>query len=107
MTTLYLVLAIIFEAGWAIAMKLSSGFSRPVATLVTVVAYVLSLVFLTLATRRMEIGTAYALWAGSGVALIAAAGVIYFKEPVTGLKLASMALILAGIVGLQLSGGAH
>lgn len=107
MTPLYLVLAIIFEAGWAIAMKLSHGLTRPVATAVTAVFYLLSLVFLSLATRRMDIGTGYAIWAGTGVALIAAAGMIYFEEPVTPLKLGSIVLIVAGIVGLQLGTGGH
>jgi small multidrug resistance pump len=106
MTALYLILAIILEVTWAIAMKVSQGFSRPLPALLTVVAYILSLVFLTLATRRMEIGVAYAVWAGTGVALIATIGMVYFKEPVTVLKLGSMGLIIAGIVGLQL-GGAH
>jgi small multidrug resistance pump len=106
MTALYLILAIILEVTWAIAMKVSEGFSRPTPAILTVVAYILSLVFLTFATRRMEIGVAYALWAGTGVAIIAAIGMVYFKEPVTALKLGSMGLIIAGIVGLQL-GGAH
>ncbi len=107
MTAIYLVLAIVFEAGWAIAMKLSAGFARPGPAIATVLAYILSLVFLTLATRKLDIGPAYAIWAGTGVALIAAAGMLYFKEPVSPAKLGSIALIVLGIVGLQLSGGGH
>jgi multidrug transporter EmrE-like cation transporter len=107
MTLLYLVLAIAFEVAWAIAMKVSSGLTRPVPAAVTVVAYILSLVFLSLATRRMEIGAAYAVWAGSGAAIIATIGILYVREPVTALKLASMGLIIAGIVGLQVSAKGH
>lgn len=98
----YLVLAIVFEAGWAIAMKMSEGFSRPRAAMATVVMYVLSLVFLTLATRKMEVGTTYAIWAGAGATIIAAAGVVWFGEGVSVGKVVSVALIVAGIAGLQL-----
>jgi len=103
-----LILAVACEVGWAIAMKLSTGLTRPVPTIITLALYFLSVVFLALATRKLDIGVAYAMWAGSGVAIIAVIGVMYFKEPLTLLKAASLALIVAGIVGLQLSGaGSH
>jgi multidrug transporter EmrE-like cation transporter len=105
MTYLYLVLAIVFEAGWAIAMKMSDGLTRPRPAAATLVFYLLSLVFLALATRRLDVGPAYAVWAGSGAVLIALAGIFYFKEPASALKLASMALVVLGIVGLQLAEG--
>lgn len=107
MTYLYLALAIVFEVGWAIAMKVSDGFTKPRAVAATVVMYLLSVVFLALATKKMDIGIGYAIWAGSGVALIAVAGVVYFKEPMSALKVASLALIVAGIAGLQIAGGGH
>jgi multidrug transporter EmrE-like cation transporter len=106
-TTLYLILAVVFEVGWAVAMKVSGGLARPVPAAITIVAYILSLVFLALATRRLEIGAAYAVWAGSGAAIIATIGILYFREPVTALKLISLGLVVAGIVGLQLSGKGH
>jgi small multidrug resistance pump len=102
MTLLFLLLAIVFEVGWAVAMKVSHGFSRPAASLVTIVAYVLSLVFLTLATKKMEVSVAYALWAGTGAAVIAVIGMWWFREPVTAGRLISVGLIAAGIVGLRL-----
>src|SRR5690349_21340269 len=105
MTYLWFVLAIVFEAGWAIAMKLSDGLTRPAPAAATLVMYLLSLAFLSLATKRMDIGPAYAVWAGAGAVLIAAAGLVYFREPATAVKLASIALIVVGIVGLQLAGG--
>jgi small multidrug resistance pump len=107
MTLLWLALAIVFEVGWAVAMKRSDGFTRAGPAAATVVMYLLSVVFLALAARRMEIGVAYAVWAGSGVALIALIGVLHFREPVTALKVVSIALILLGIVGLHLSRAAH
>lgn len=107
MTALWLVLAIVFEVGWAVAMKLSDGFSKLTPTIATVVMYLLSVAFLALATRKMDIGVGYALWAGSGVALIAIVGIVYFKEPVTAVKVISLGLIVLGIVGLQVSSGGH
>jgi multidrug transporter EmrE-like cation transporter len=110
MLYLWLILAIIFEAGWAIAMKLSVGMTRLWPTIAMMIMYILSVVFLSLATRRMDIGVAYAIWAGCGVSLIAVAGMMWFKEPVTAIKIASLALITLGIVGLQIAGsgsGAH
>jgi multidrug transporter EmrE-like cation transporter len=100
-TYLWLLLAILFEITWAVAMKLSHGLTRPVPASVTVLAYLFSVVFLALAARRMELGVAYATWAGLGVAGIAAIGVIHFREPATALKLVSLAMVIAGIVGLN------
>lgn len=104
---LWLALAIAFEVGWAIAMKLSAGFTRPVPTAATIVMYLLSVVFLSLVTKRMDVGVAYAIWAGAGAALIAIAGMTYFREPAGTLKIISLLLIIAGIVGLQIVGGSH
>ncbi len=104
MTTMYLVLAIVAEAGWAIAMKASNGLTRPMATAVTIVLYVVSLVLLSLATKKMEVGTAYAIWAGSGAVLIAIAGIVWFKEPMGAMKMVSIGVVAIGIVGLHLSG---
>ncbi len=107
MVYLWLALAIVFEVGWAISMKVSDGFSRLWPTVATVVMYLLSVAFLALATRKMDIGVGYAIWAGSGVALIAIIGMVYFKEPATALKFVSLALIGAGIAGLSMARGGH
>jgi small multidrug resistance pump len=107
MTLIYLLLAIVFEVGWATGMKLSQGLTRPWPTAFTVVAYILSLVFLALATKRLDVGVAYAVWAGAGAAMIAVIGVLYFREPMTAVKAASIALIVLGVVGLQLTGAAR
>ncbi|MFN0131291.1 MAG: DMT family transporter [Phycisphaerales bacterium] len=103
MTYVYLALAILCEAGWAIGMKASHGLSRPLPTAITAVLYILSLIFLALATRRLDLGTTYAIWAGLGAVLIAIAGVVAFSESVSPLKVASIAFIIIGVVGLQLA----
>jgi multidrug transporter EmrE-like cation transporter len=107
MVYFWLALAVVFEVGWAVAMKLSSGFTKMPATAATVVMYLLSVVFLSRATKTMDIGIAYAIWAGCGVSLIAIVGMTYFKEPVTAMKLASLLLVVVGIVGLSVAGGGH
>lgn len=103
MTYLYLALAIAFEAGWALALKASDGFTRPRAAAATTAFYVFSLAFFALAVRRLDIGPAYAIWAGAGAAIIAAAGILWFHEPLTTLKVVSLALVIAGVVGLGLA----
>lgn len=107
MVYFWLTLAIVFEVGWAVSMKLSNGFTRLGPALVTLVLYLLSVVFLSFATKRMEIGVAYAIWAGAGAALIAVAGMTYFREPINAWKIASIGLIVAGIAGLQITSGGH
>jgi multidrug transporter EmrE-like cation transporter len=103
----YLLLAIFFEVGWALSMKLSDGFTKVPFVVSTLVMYLLSVVFLALATRTMDIGVGYAIWAGAGVALIAIAGVVYFDEPVTAGKVIAVGLIVAGIVLLQVLRASH
>jgi multidrug transporter EmrE-like cation transporter len=107
MTYLYLALAIVFEVGWALGLKMSQGLTRPGVAAVTLVMYIASLAFLALAVKKLDVGPAYAIWAGTGAALIAVAGIVWFKEPVSGLKVVSMVLVVAGVVGLNLAGGGH
>ena len=104
MTLLYLIVAILFEAGWAIAMKMSDGLRKPAPAAAMIAMYLASVVFLALATKKMDVGVGYAVWAGTGAVLVAAAGVLYFKEPVTALKVVSILLIVGGIVGLGAGG---
>ena len=107
MTALWMLLAIVCEVGWALRMKSVSGLTRYGITIEAAVLYILSLVFLSLATRKMEIGTAYAVWAGSGVALIAIGGIFIFGESAGPAKLICLALIFAGVVGLNLTTAGH
>jgi small multidrug resistance pump len=88
-------------------MKLSEGFTKLVPSILLFAFYALSLGMLTLALKRIDVSVAYAVWSGVGTALIATIGVLWFREPATALKLISLALIVIGVVGLNLSGGAH
>ena len=94
--------AIVLEVAGTTSMKLSEGFSRLVPSVLIFVFYGLSFVALTLALRKFDVSVAYAVWSGVGTALVAVIGVMYFREPLTALKLVSIALIIAGVVGLNL-----
>lgn len=107
MTWLYLVLAILLEVSGTTCMKLSEGFTRMAPSILLVVFYTLSFGMLTLALKKFDVSVAYAIWSGVGTALIASIGVLWFKEPATAMKLISLGLIIMGVVGLNLSGGAH
>jgi small multidrug resistance pump len=103
----YLVLAILFEICGTTSMKASQGFTRPVPSYLVFLFYGLSLVFLTLALNKIDVSVAYAIWSGLGTALVATVGVLWFREPLTGLKIVSLGLIIIGVVGLNLSGTGH
>jgi small multidrug resistance pump len=102
-----LIAAILAEVGGTTCLKLSDGFSRLVPSIGVVLLYSLSFVFLAAVLKRMDVSVAYAIWAGVGTALIAAIGILLFDEPISGLRVTSLGLIVAGVVGLQLSGAVH
>jgi quaternary ammonium compound-resistance protein SugE len=99
----YLFIAGLFEIGWAVGLKYTEGFSRILPSLATLVCMGLSLGFLGLALRGLPLGTAYAVWTGIGVIGTAALGIHLFGEPAAMPRLVSIALVVAGIVGLRLS----
>lgn len=100
MAWLTLSLAIILEIAGTTCMKLSQGFTRLLPSILIFVFYGLSFTAFTFALRRIDLSFAYAVWAGIGVLLIGAIGIIYFKEPISALKIASMVLIALGVAGL-------
>jgi quaternary ammonium compound-resistance protein SugE len=99
---LILFLAGLFEIGWAIGLKYTEGFSRLVPSVLTVGAMIISIVLLGVALKTLPVGTAYAVWTGIGAVGTAALGIYLFGEPATAARLASIGLIVAGIVGLKL-----
>jgi small multidrug resistance pump len=103
----YLAAAICLEVAGTTSMKLSNGFDRLIPSVLIFVFYGLSFSVLTFALRRIDISIAYAIWAGLGTALIAVIGMVYFREPLTLLKIGSLLLIILGVVGLNLSGARH
>ena len=104
---LYLAGAILLEVAGTSCMKLSNGFSRLIPSVLIFVFYSLSFVGLTIALKKIDVGIAYAVWAGIGTALIAVIGIIYFKESLTPVKVISIVFIIIGVVGLNLGGVKH
>jgi quaternary ammonium compound-resistance protein SugE len=102
MAWIILLLAGLFEVGWAVGLKYTEGFTRLWPTLWTVGAMVLSLALLGLALRSLPLGTAYAVWTGVGTVGTAVLGIWLFQEPADTLRLLCIGLIVAGIVGLKL-----
>ena len=98
-----LVIAGLFEVGWAIGLKYTDGFTRPWPTAATVTAMVISVGLLGWAMRTLPVGTAYAVWTGIGAVGTVALGIVLFKEPATVARLACVGLIVAGIVGLKIT----
>jgi len=98
-----LMIAGVFEVGWAVGLKYTEGFTRLWPTIGSVLAMVISLGLLGLALKSLPVGTAYAIWVGVGAAGTALAGMLLFGEPMSVARLASLALLLAGIVGLKLT----
>ncbi len=104
---LYLAAAIVMELGGTTCMKLSDGLTRPAPAIAMFGFYGLSFAALTMALKKIDLGVAYAIWSGVGTALIALIGVAFFREPLTALKVLSIALIIFGVVGLNLSFNGH
>jgi quaternary ammonium compound-resistance protein SugE len=107
MAWLAVIVAGLFETGFALALKASEGFTRPLATAAFIVCAVISFSLLSWGLRTLPVGPAYAVWTGIGAAGTALAGIALFGEPATAVKLASIGLIVAGVAGLQLSGSGH
>ncbi|MFJ8750914.1 DMT family transporter [Streptomyces sp. NPDC102441] len=101
-----LAAAIAAEVAGTTAMKYSEGFTRLWPSLITVVGYVLAFALLAQTLKTLSIGTAYAIWAGTGTAAVAAIGILWMGESAGLAKLAGIALVIAGVVVLNL-GGSH
>lgn len=102
MAWLVLVVSGVLEAVWATALGRAEGFSRPVPTVVFVVALVVSMVGLAFAMRTLPVGTSYAVWVGIGAVLTVAFAMATGQEPVTVLKVVFLLAIVGGVVGLKL-----
>jgi quaternary ammonium compound-resistance protein SugE len=103
MAWLTLVAAGLFEVGWAIGLKYTEGFTRLWPTVGTLAAMAISLGLLGLAMKTLPVGTSYAVWVGVGAVGTAILGIVLLGEPANAGRLASLGLIVAGIVGLKLS----
>jgi quaternary ammonium compound-resistance protein SugE len=103
MNWILLVLAGLCEVAWAIGLKYTEGFTRPLPTIGTVSAMLISIWLLGIAMKSLPVGTAYAVWVGIGAVGTAILGIILLNESASAARLASLGLIVAGIVGLKLA----
>jgi len=99
----FLAMAIVFEVAGTTCMKLSQGFTKFLPSVSVFLLYGICFSFIILALKKIELSIAYAIWSGAGTALIAIIGIVWFQESVTLLKIVSLVLVVAGVVGLQLS----
>jgi small multidrug resistance pump len=99
-----LSIAIVVEVTATVALRYSEGFTRPLPTAIVVVGYASCFYLISLILRDLSMGFTYAVWSGVGTALIALVGIVALGEPATALKIASLGLIVAGVVGLNLGG---
>lgn len=104
---LLLVAAIVFEVAGTTSMKLSAGFTKALPSVLLFVFYALAFGALTLTLKKMEVSFVYAIWSGLGTALVTLIGIYYFKESANIFKIASIGLIILGVVGLHFSSTAH
>ena len=102
MAWVFLILAGLFEVGWAVGLRYSQGFSKALPSTLTAIAVVLSMYFLALALRTLPLGSAYAIWTGIGTVGTALLGIFLFGESQDPIRLLFLALIVIGIVGLKL-----
>lgn len=98
---IYLIIA---EIGWALSLKFSEGFTNTIMSISTVVIMIISLLFLSLALKEIQIGTAYAIWTAIGAVGVAIVGMIFLGETKTIVRIFCIMLVIAGIIGLKLSG---
>lgn len=102
MAWIFMTGAIVFEVSGTVCLKLADGFSRLTPSLAVFPLYGISLALLALALRTIPVSTAYAIWSAVGTALVAAIGIVAFREPAGVLKLVSLGLVIVGVVGLHL-----
>jgi small multidrug resistance pump len=100
---LFLILGIIAEVVGTVSMKLSQGFSNWLPTTVMYISYIISLSMITIAMKSIDLSIVYAIWCAVGAFFITIIGIYYFSEPVSMLKIASITLIIIGVVGLKIS----
>ena len=101
MAWVYLLVAGLFEIGWAIGLKYTDGFTKLWPSVLTIIAMVISMGLLAQAVREIPVGTGYAIWTGIGSVGAAALGIMLFAEPVTATRIFFLAMIVSGILGLK------
>ena len=102
MQWLFLVIAGLFEVFWAVGLKYSQGFTKPIWSVFTILGMIASFYFLSLALKNLPLGTAYAIWTGIGTVGTVMLGIVLFKEPMDAMRLICIGFIIIGIVGLKI-----
>ncbi|PIB95453.1 quaternary ammonium compound efflux SMR transporter SugE [Caulobacter sp. X] len=102
MAWIILLIAGLFEVGWAVGLKFTEGFTKPIPIVLTAISLVLSMGLLGWSVKTLPLGAAYAVWTGVGAVGTAIVGIVLFKEPATAARLVCLGLIVAGILGLKL-----
>lgn len=102
MEWIMLLIAAVLEVTWAVFMKMSEGFTKMLPSVITVIGYIASAVFLALAMRKLPLGTAYAMWTGFGIMGTTILGVLLFKETMSLAQTGCVLMIAGGIIGLKL-----
>jgi len=105
MDWVFLLVAGLLEVCWAVGLKYTDGFTRPLPSVVVGAAIVASLLLLSWAARTLPIGTAYAIWVGIGALGAAVCGIVIFGEPVTVARVAFLVLLVIALAGLKLTAG--
>ncbi|QIB74291.1 quaternary ammonium compound efflux SMR transporter SugE [Halogeometricum borinquense] len=105
MSWTYLLIAGVFEIGWAVGLEYTEGFTRPVPSILTGIAMIISMGLLAQAVKTLPVGTAYAVWTGIGAVGTAVAGIILFGEPRNVMRLLFISFIIAGVAGLKFTTG--
>lgn len=103
MKWIYLVIAGVFEVGWAVGLRYSQGFSKLLPSILTIMGMLASFYFLSLSLKSLPLGTAYAVWTGIGTVGTVVFSVVLFKEPINFMNVIFIALIVSGIIGLKLT----
>lgn len=106
MAWIILLIAGLIETGWAVGLKYTDGFTKPLASLLTIVGMVASVVLLAHSARTLPIGTAYAVWVGIGAVGATVLGIVLFDEPANAARLGFLALLIIAIIGLKATSSA-
>jgi small multidrug resistance pump len=104
---IYLMLAVVLEAAGTIYMKFSEGFTKVVPSVLMLIFYGISFIFLNLAIKKFDVSVAYSIFYGLGIALVTIGGIFFFKDPLTVFRITAISLIIIGVVILNLTGVSH
>ena len=104
---IYLMLAVVLEAAGTIYMKISEGFTKVVPSVLMLIFYGISFIFLNLAIKKLDVSVAYSIFSELGIALVTIGGILFFKDPLTVFRITAISLIMIGVVILNLTGVSH